>query len=114
MARPTNAAIIERYLDRLHELHTKKRGTPELSYRAALENPLNQIGEQLEPSVQATAELGDTGSGRPDFGLFDVKSDNARGVVEVKPPEQNVPVTADRRQVSRYWKHYSVVLVTNY
>jgi hypothetical protein len=49
----------------------------------------------------------------PDFGLFDARSGDLRGAVEVKPVADNVPTTADGRQVARYWKHYGCVLVTN-
>jgi len=87
--------FLETYLDRLHEVRATRRGTPELSYRAALENLLNAVGATLDPAVQATGELADSGAGRPDFGLFEVKSGNARGVVEVKPVEEDTPDTAD-------------------
>ncbi|MBI1918805.1 MAG: N-6 DNA methylase [Planctomycetes bacterium] len=105
---------VETYVHRLQEIYATERGTPELSYRAALENLLNVVGQGLDPAVQATAELADTGSGRPDFGLFESKSGNLRGVVEVKPVAEDVPHTADGNQVARYWKHYGYVLVTNY
>ena len=105
---------LETYLDRLREIRASKRGTPELSYRAALENLLNAVAEDLDPVVQATAELADTGAGRPDFGLLEVKSGNMRAVVEVKPPEEDTPATADGAQVTRYWQRYGCVLVTNY
>jgi hypothetical protein len=105
---------LEAYLDRLHEIHASKRGTPELSYRAALENLLNAVGHGLDPEVQATAELSETGAGRPDFGLIETKSGGLRGVVEVKPMTEDTPQTADGKQVARYWKHYGCVLVTNY
>lgn len=75
---------LEAYVDRLQEVHATRRGTPELSYRAALENLLNDVGAKLDPVVQATAELADSGAGHPDFGLFESKSGNLRSVVEVK------------------------------
>jgi hypothetical protein len=53
---------LEIYLDRLHEIHATRRGTPELSYRAALENLLNAVGQRLDPTIQATAELADAGA----------------------------------------------------
>ena len=106
--------VLEAYLTRLHEIRDTRRGTPELSYRAALENLLNAVGGQLDPTVQATAELADTGAGRPDFGIFESRSGNFRAAVEVKPVEEDTPQTADGRQVARYWKHYGCVLVTNY
>jgi hypothetical protein len=105
---------LETYLNRLHEIHDTERGTPELSYRAALENLLNAVGGELDPPVQATAELADTGAGRPDFGFFESRSRDLRGAVEVKRFEEDTPQTADGRQVARYWKHYGCVLVTNY
>jgi hypothetical protein len=106
--------ILETYLRRLHEIRSTERGTPELSYRAALENLLGAVGSGLSPGVQATAELADTGAGRPDFGLFDSQSGDLRSAVEVKPVAEDTPQTADGRQVARYWKHYGCVLVTNY
>ena len=96
---------VHAYLDRLHEIHGTRRGTPELSFRAALENLLNAVGHDLDPGVQATAELADTGSGRPDFGLIEKSSGNLRGVVEVKPVAEDTPDTADGAQVARYWRH---------
>ena len=105
---------VEAYLDRLHEIHANQRGTPELSYRAALENLINAVGRELDPVVQATGELADTGSGRPDYGLHETRSGNSRCVVEVKSVAEDVPQTADGKQVTRYWKHYGYVLVTNY
>jgi hypothetical protein len=105
---------LETYLDLLLEVRATRRGTPELSYRAALENLLNDVGTKLDPAVQATAELADSGAGHPDFGLFESKSGNLRGVVEVKPFGDRVPDTADGEQVTRYGKRYGCVLVTNY
>jgi hypothetical protein len=102
------------YLRRLYEIHATERGTPELSFRAALENLLNAVGEDLRPEVGATHELADTGAGHPDFGLFEKRSGNARGAVECKGPDEEVPQTADGKQVSKYWKHYGTILVTNY
>ena len=64
----SGAALLQDYLESLHETHVRRR-TPELSYRAALENLLNAVGELIDPKVHPTAELADTGSGHPDFGL---------------------------------------------
>src|SRR5262249_54718173 len=102
------------YLDHLHEIKATRRGTPELSFRAALENLLNAVGRGLDPAVQVTAELADTGAGRPDFGWIESKSGILRGVVEVKSASEDTPQTADGKQVTRYWQHYGCVLVTNY
>lgn len=106
--------FVAAYLDRLFEIRASRRGTPELSYRAALENLLGAVGADLDPAVCATAELADTGAGRPDFGLAETKSGNMRAVVEVKSLTESVPDTAAGEQVTRYGKRYGYVLVTNY
>src|SRR5262249_7325324 len=72
------------------------------------------VGRGLDPAVQVTAELADTGAGRPDFGWIESKSGILRGVVEVKSASEDTPQTADGKQVTRYWQHYGCVLVTNY
>lgn len=114
MGRHSPVALVESYLDRLREIQGTRKGTPEQSYRAALENLLNAIGRELDPPVQATHELADAGQGRPDFGFFELKSGNDRGVVEVKSFSAPVPHTASGEQVSCYAKQHGVVLVTNY
>ncbi len=38
----------------------------------------------------------------------------ARGVIESKKPGDDIDVTAASEQISRYWKRYSQVLVTNF
>jgi len=113
MKRSSSVALLQEYLESLRETHARKR-TPELSYRAALENLFNAVGELIDPQVHATAELANTGSGHPDFGLFEVKSGNARAVVEVKSPDEDVTDTADTPQVAKYCKQYGLVLITNY
>jgi hypothetical protein len=108
------AALVETYLERLGDIHSTKKQTPELAYRSALENLFNTIGEDIEPAMTANAELADTGAGRPDFGFFEVKSGDLRGVVEVKGPDEDVPQTSDGAQVAKYINQYGYVLVTNY
>ena len=106
---------LETYLRRLHEIRSTERGTPELSYRTALENLLNAVGRRARARpCRRTAELADTGAGRPDFGLSIPAPPNLRGAVEVKSVGEDTPQTANGRQVARYWKHYGCVLVTNY
>ncbi|HVA51711.1 MAG TPA: hypothetical protein VNH11_35550 [Pirellulales bacterium] len=58
------------------------------------------------------AELADTGSGRPDFGLAEAKAGNLRAVVDVTALGESVPETASGEQVTRYGKRYGYVLVT--
>lgn len=105
---------LETYLRRLQEIRDSEVGTPELSYRGALENLLNAVGTTIEPPVQVTGELADTGAGRPDFGVVEANSYALRAVVETKPVEHSTPDTARGDQVSEYWKQYGYVLVTNY
>jgi len=105
---------VQAYIGRLHDVHRAGHGTPELSYRAALEALLGAVGGTLEPPVDVIAELADQGGGHPDFGAFERKSGNLRCAVEVKDVEQNVPLTVDGAQVARYWQRYGTVLVTNY
>ncbi|HVX83708.1 MAG TPA: type ISP restriction/modification enzyme [Phycisphaerae bacterium] len=105
---------IRDYLLALHAIHHSPQKTAELSYRAALENLLNALGQHLDPPVRATHELPDTGAGRPDFGLFESKSGNTRAVVETKAPSEEIPHTADSLQAKKYYAHYRLVLLTNY
>lgn len=70
-------------------------------------------------------QLKSLGAGNPDGGLFtadqfDRKTEApknpaapARGVVEVKAPNEPVDFTVDTAQVAKYWDRYRLVLVTN-
>ena len=84
---------------------------------------MNAVGATLKPKVFCVGELADQGAGHPDFGLYAAKQvqrgrpreDQApeRGVVEVKPADDDAWLTAKGDQVSRYWDRYRLVLVTN-
>ena len=73
--------------------------------------------------VFCVGELADQGAGHPDFGLYTAKQVQRgrpregqtpeRGVVEVKSPHEDLRAPAVREQVTRYWGHYRLVLVTN-
>ncbi len=86
-------------------------------------NLLNAIGTALKPKVFCVGELADQGVGHPDFGLYATKQVQKgrprqgqlpeRGVVEVKAADDDAWLTAEGDQVSRYWGHYGLVLVTN-
>ncbi len=118
---------VENYLKTLSEIHRTGGATAETSYYAALETLLNAEGAKLKPKVRAVAQLANTGAGSPDFGLFTAnqfqrsKDDRPiegappeRGVIEVKGWKDDSFVTSQTEQVTKYWKHYGLVLVTNY
>jgi hypothetical protein len=102
--------------------------TPETSLYSPLEALLNAAADaaKLKPRVVCFMNLKNQGAGMPDGGLFtkdqiargaDAPPPGqapARGVIECKPPKQDVLAIADTRQVSDYWDRYNQVLVTNY
>src|SRR5262245_13329570 len=101
------------YLEGLHQAHGTGKATAEQSYKGKLEALLTAIGERGTPKTFATMELKHDGAGHPDLGVFDRVSTVPRLVVEVKPTTHNVFDTARGDQVSKYWRHYQYVLVTN-
>jgi hypothetical protein len=118
---------VETYLKTLSEFHRTGGATDETSYYGALGTLLDEVGAKLKPRVRAVHQLKDSGAGRPDFGLYtanqfqraqdELPVENVlpeRGVVEVKGWADDSFVTAKTEQVSKYWKHYGLVLVTNY
>ncbi len=109
-----SCALVEAYLQQLHDIHGTRHRTPELAYRAPLENLLNAIGSTLDPPAHAAGELSDSGSGRPDFGIYEVRSGSLRAVVEVKAVESEVTEIARGEQITGYCQRYGLVLITNY
>jgi REP element-mobilizing transposase RayT len=118
---------LESYLRDLHEIRSTGAGVKETSYYPALSNLLNEAGKHLRPRVRCVINLANRGAGLPDGGLFTAEqfqkaSDAeplpgqkpARGAIEVKPVKDDAWRTADGEQVSRYWRNYRQVLVTNY
>lgn len=114
------------YLKAVHLIHATQAGTRETSFYGPLENLLNAVGEKLKPKVRAVFHLQDIGAGHPDFGLFtddqfSRRSDDtprtgqqpARGAGEVKSADETLTPILAGTQVSRYWKQYKQVLVTN-
>ena len=116
-------AAVEAYFDELRKVRASGGGTGELSYYPALANLLHAVGGSLKPKVFPVSNLSDQGAGHPDFGLYaakQVKKGQPRegqtpehGVIEVKPAADDAWLTAEGAQVSRYWKQYRLVLVTN-
>ncbi len=118
--------VLRQYLRRMAEVRATGAATNETSYYGPLENLLNALGQQLRPRVVANGQIRNQGAGHPDFGLYGeaqcrhgdpIGGSGAvpeRGVVEVKGLAEETWLTADTPQVTQYWQHYGLVLVTNY
>lgn len=120
---------VERYLKDLSEIKATGAGTNETSYYTPLNNLLDDLGKKMKPRVKCVMQLKNLyGVGNPDGGLF-ISPDQfqpgqphnpvigqkpARGAIEAKPIKDDAFVTADGAQVSKYWKEFGQVLVTNY
>ncbi len=123
---PTDAdlrAAAAAYFDDLNKIRVSGGATGERSSYPPLTGLLNAIGGGLRPKVFCLSELADQGAGHPDMALYaakQVKAGRPRedqlpecGVVEVKAADDDAWLTAEGEQVSRYWKRYGLVLVTN-
>lgn len=122
----TGRQLLEAYLSRMAEVRATGAATSETSYYGPLENLLNGVGRQLRPRVIANGQIRNQGAGRPDFGLYTQAQCRdgepaagagalpERGVVEVKGLTEENWLTAETTQVSQYWQHYGLVLVSNY
>ncbi|BAI75011.1 adenine specific DNA methyltransferase (plasmid) [Azospirillum sp. B510] len=119
-------SAVETYLRRMAEIRGTGAAAGETSYYGALETLLNEIGRTLKPRVMCNGQIRNQGAGHPDFGLYtqdqcakgEPKKGQGetpeRGVIEVKAASDDSWQTADGDQVSKYWKRYGLVLVTNY
>lgn len=118
---------LEEYLRELRDLRRSGSAVPETTYYPALRDLLDAVGATLKPKVKCVPHPADTGAGIPDFGLFTLDqfqkastaeplpgTKPARGVVEAKPVRDSAWLTAEGKQVTKYWGHYGQVLVTNY
>ena len=116
-------AAVEAYCADLGRVRASGGATAERSSYGPLTALLNAVGAALKPKVFCVGELADQGAGHPDFGLYtarQVQKGRARkgqtperGVVEVKAVDDDAWLTAAGDQVSRYWRRYRLVLVTN-
>ena len=116
-------AAVESYLADLRRVRASGGATGERSYYPPLNNLLGAVGATLKPRVYCVSELAEQGAGHPDFGLYPARQMQRgrlregqtpeRGVVEVKPANDDAWLTASGDQVSRYWGRYGLVLVTN-
>jgi SAM-dependent methyltransferase len=117
------AGIVEKYFAAVRDVHRLGAGTKERSYYPALAELLNALGQELKPKVLCLSDLGNTGAGHPDFGLFAANQVQKgeprpgqtpeRGVIEVKSAGDDAWLTADTAQVSKYFGAYRLVIVTN-
>ena len=115
--------VVETYFADLGRVRASGGATGERSSYGPLANLLNAVGATLKPKVFCVGELADQGAGHPDFGLYAAKQLQKgrprqgqvpeRGVVEVKSAGDDAWLTTDSDQVSRYWRRYRLVLVTN-
>ena len=116
-------AAVEAYCADLGRVRGSGGATGERSSYGPLAALLNAVGAALKPKVFCVGELADQGAGHPDFGLYTARQVQRgrprkgqapeRGVVEVKPVDDDAWLTTEGDQVSRYWGRYRLVLVTN-
>ena len=116
-------AAVKAYCADLGRVRGSGGATGERSTYGPLTTLLNAVGAALIPRVFSVGELADQGAGHPDFGLYTARQVQRgrprkgqvpeRGVVEVKPVEDDAWLTVKGDQVSRYWGRYRLVLVTN-
>ena len=114
---------VEAYFVDLRMVRASGGATDERSFYVPLANLLNAVGSALRPKVFCVQELADQGVGHPDFGLYTTQQVQKgkpksgqkpeRGVVEVKPVDDDAWLTAESAQVNQYLQGYRSVLVTN-
>ena len=115
---------VETYFKMMHDIRATGGATDERSYYPALTNLLNAVGGTLKPKVLCVSEMANQGAGHPDYGMYGAAQLQKqkpqqgqlpeRGVIEVKPVEDDAWDTAAGTQVSKYWNKYRLVLVTNF
>ena len=114
---------VEAYFTDLRLVRGSGGATNERSLYGPLANLLNAVGGALRPKVFCVQELADQGVGHPDFGLYTTQQVQKgkpksgqkpeRGVIEVKPVEDDAWLTTESDQVTGYWQGYRQVMVTN-
>ncbi len=114
---------VKAYLTDLRNIRASGGATGERSYYPPLTNLLNAVGGALKPKVFCISEMAQQGAGHPDVGLYAARQVQKgkpregqlpeRGVVEVKPVDDDAWLISESDQVSRYWARYRLVLVTN-
>ena len=123
MANNKLTQAVEAYFTELRLVRGSGGATDERSHYVPLANLLNAVGRTLRPKVFCVQELANQGAGHPDFGLYTTQQVQKgkpksgqkpeRGVVEVKPVDDDAWLTAASAQVNQYLQGYHSVLVTN-
>lgn len=116
-------SIVENFFSAVRDIHHLGSGTKERSYYPALAELFGAIGQDLRPRVLCLSDLGNTGAGHPDFGLYAANQVQKgeprrgqmpeRGVIETKGLADETWLTADTKQVSKYFGAYRLVIVSN-
>jgi hypothetical protein len=114
-----------KFISELHAIGVSGAGVAEPSCYPALAGLLDEVGNALKPKVKCIINLRNKGAGLPDGGFYTREQfpkgsvdpqDGAlpsRGVLEVKPPSDNIDALASTDQVRGYCRRYGLVLTTN-
>ena len=103
------------YLQRMRQIKASGAATPETSYYGPLEALLNAVGDTLSSKAYAVIQVPQKGAGLPDGGIFEKNPANTlRSLIEIKPAHDDSWRVASGPQVTKYWNHTPLVLVTNY
>ncbi|MCS3940302.1 hypothetical protein GGP84_002954 [Salinibacter ruber] len=122
--------MLQSYLEEIRRNRGSGAATDETSFYTPLENLLDAVGEDLEPTIDCVMQLKDAGAGNPDGGLFrmdqipetraplfddggDVPKPE-RGAIEVKAPAEGLDDLQESDQVEKYLEEYGICLITNY
>lgn len=115
--------LVETFFDKVRTTRALGAGTPETSYYEALKSLLDAVGAALKPQVHCLSQVANTGSGSPDFGLFSSNQLQkgeprpgqlpSRGVIEMKAVVDDSLFKTEPAQLSKYFDHYRLVIVTN-
>ncbi|MCX6842896.1 MAG: N-6 DNA methylase, partial [candidate division WOR-3 bacterium] len=120
-------AAVEAYLTALRDIRATGSAQPETSLYPALRDLLNDVAKASGLKQLCIMQMANQGAGFPDGGIFSPSQYRRRdesepllgqvpehGVIEAKKVADDAWLTADTRQVSRYWDRYRMVLVTNF
>ncbi len=118
--------IVHRYIADMRQRRSTGATTPETSFYTPLDTLFNEIGRNLNPKVVFSTQVSCSASNKqPDGGFFPITRTRRaqeslhggrpeRGVVEIKPAEDDINHIANRRQILDYLHDFGLVLITNY